>query len=83
MPPLVHVTLVAGTFLSSPYNYIVDPGVREIMGINLKDAVVIFDEVSTHICLIVRRRSPRSSPVETIQKTHTVALSACGMISRA
>ncbi|CAM9453258.1 unnamed protein product [Scytosiphon promiscuus] len=27
-----------------PYNYIVDPGVREIMGINLKDAVVIFDE---------------------------------------
>ena len=24
----------------------VDPGVREVMGINLKDAVVIFDEVS-------------------------------------
>lgn len=32
-------------FLDSPYNYIVDPGVREVMGINLKDAVVIFDEV--------------------------------------
>ena len=31
--------------IGSPYNYIVDPGVREIMGINLKDAVVIFDEV--------------------------------------
>ncbi|CAM9541114.1 unnamed protein product [Ectocarpus sp. 6 AP-2014] len=28
----------------SPYNYLVDPGVREIMGINLKNAVVIFDE---------------------------------------
>lgn len=25
----------------------VDPTVREVMGINLKDAVVIFDEVST------------------------------------
>lgn len=33
-------------FLDSPYNYLVDPSVREIMGINLKDAVVIFDEVS-------------------------------------
>lgn len=33
-------------FLDSPYNYLVDPGVREVMGINLKDAVVIFDEVS-------------------------------------
>lgn len=37
---------VSPCFLDSPYNYIVDPGVREIMGINLKDAVVIFDEVS-------------------------------------
>eukprot|EP00903_Cladosiphon_okamuranus_P014456 g13412.t1 len=37
-------TLSTADLVLCPYNYIVDPGVREVMGINLKDAVVIFDE---------------------------------------
>lgn len=50
MPDLLSLTInAAGGWWwfsrHSPYNYLVDPGVREIMGINLKDAVVIFDEV--------------------------------------
>lgn len=42
---LPHAAGASDTSADSPYNYIVDPGVRDIMGINLKDAVVIFDEV--------------------------------------
>eukprot|EP00752_Nemacystus_decipiens_P006081 g5489.t1 len=36
--------LTTADLVLCPYNYLVDPGVRETMGINLKDAVVIFDE---------------------------------------
>ena len=55
--------LVAGfiILIDSPYNYLVDPGVREIMGINLKGAVVIFDDVRTQSRLFSPRRWPRSS----------------------
>lgn len=83
-------TLVAGGFFfpDSPYNYLVDPGVREIMGINLKDAVVIFDEVnkvgSSLVSLaapLVACRTPRPRPMPARFVTRTVltrALTAGG-----
>lgn len=40
-----------------------DPGVREIMGINLKNAVVIFDEVCNHQACGVFARRDNSSPI--------------------
>ena len=36
--------LVTANYIFAPYNYIIDPAIRSAMKINLKDAVVIFDE---------------------------------------
>ena len=31
-------------FLLCPYNYILSPKIRELMGIDVKDKVIVFDE---------------------------------------